>query len=191
MWCAYLTTHKLLFTCILYTSILIYFDTSSLVLQISAMFTVTVIIILMFCLEVGVSESKEYLIRGDLINTQLFKKSAATKNWTTYIDALLLDIPNTKNLEETYDQIYADVTLAKHCCSIPDSTLGTYQNIPRNTKTTVRSNATIWLPCGVIVYQYYFDPSVRFKDVYNLQVNEQFYLDVSIIEKQMRDLYFR
>ena len=155
------------------------------------MFTVTVIIIFMFCLEVSVSGSKEYLVRGDLINTQLFEKSAATKNWTTYIDALLLDVPNTANLEETFDRIYADVTLAKQWCSIPDSTLGTYQNIPRNTKTTVRSNTTIWLPCGVIAYQYYFDPSVRFIDIYNLQVNEQFYLNVSIIERQMRDLYFR
>ena len=135
-----------------------------------------------------VSAKRIHLVPGDLINIQLLEKLQSEKRWTSYIDELVSNIPDTNTLESMYANLSIAVAVALHWCSIPRSYLGVYQNASVNTPMIARYNVSDWLPCGVIMLQYHTYPTTDHRTVFTVQVNQQFFIKTSILESDLTTL---
>ena len=129
------------------------------------------------------------LLPDDLVNLELLEKLQSNKNWTNYIDKLISNIPSSNYLASMYKNLIITVGVAKHWCSIPNSYIGAYQNASVNTPMISRYNVSDWLPCGVIILQYYKYPTTEVKTVYAIQVNQQFHINVSVVESELKNLW--
>ena len=131
-----------------------------------------------------------HLLSADQINLELLEKLQNNKSWINYIDELISNIPDTYNsLESMYKNLFITVGLAKHWCSIPNSYIGAYQNASVNTPMISRYNVSDWLPCGVIILQYHRYPTTEVRTVYAIQVNQQFHINVSMVESELKNLW--
>ena len=129
------------------------------------------------------------LLPGDLVNLKLLEKLQSDKNWTNYIDELVSNIPSSNSLESMYNSLFITVGVARHWCSIPNSYIGAYQNASVNTPMIARDNVRDWLPCGVIILQYHRYPTTEVKTVYAIQVNQQFHINMSVVESELKNVW--
>ena len=127
-----------------------------------------------------------HLVPGDLINIQLLEELHREKSWTIYIDELISNFPDTNTLESIYKNLSTAVALAKDWCSFSNSYIGAYQDASVNTPMIARYNVTDWLPCGVIIVQYHKNPTTVYRTVFIVQVNQQFFINASILESDLK-----
>ena len=130
-----------------------------------------------------------HLLPDDLVNLELLETLQSNKNWTNYIDELLSNIPSSNSMESMYKNLPITVGLAKHWCSIPNSYIGAYQNASANTPMIAGYNVSDWVPCGVIILQYHRYPTTEVKTVYVIQANEQFHINMSVVESELKNVW--
>ena len=130
-----------------------------------------------------------YLVPDYLINLQLIEDLHMNKSWTIYIDQLISTFPEANTLDMMYMDLSTTVALAKHWCGIPSSYIGVYQNTSRNISLVARLNVSNWAPCGVVILQYHMYPDVPHQTLYTIQVHQQFYINLSIVESEFRRLW--
>ena len=142
------------------------------------------IICVVLCMSI-VTGKQKYLINSKHINSKLLEELYNEKIWTANIDKLLTNIPITNTQESMYTKFTLTISLAKHWCSIPQSYIGKFQNVSLNTMIA-HHNVSDWLPCGVIVHQYYLYANIKSRTNFFIEVNKHFHINVSVIESHLR-----
>ena len=130
-----------------------------------------------------------YLVPDYLVNLQLIENLHMNKSWTIYIDQLISTFPQANTLDTMYMNLSRTVALARHWCSIPSFYIGVYQNMSMNSSLVARHNVSDWVPCGVLVLQYHMYPDDAHQTLYSIQVHQQFYINMSIVESDFRRLW--
>ena len=102
---------------------------------------------------------------------------------------LVSDIPYSYTLESMYRYLPTTTSLAKDWCSIPGSYIGAFQNVSVNT-VIAQYNVSDWLPCGGIVLHYHqsAESIITNNTYFKIQVNKQFYVNLSVIESHLENL---
>ena len=133
---------------------------------------------------VCVDGKRQYLVSEDMTDIEYLATYLDAKPWKSYIDELLSRRGDISNIEAVLIYLLHTTVAADEWCRIPYSYIGLYNYSTENTKTTLLSNISQWLPCGVVVTQKYISPSTP-EDTINIKVNAQLHINVTFIELHM------
>ena len=128
-----------------------------------------------------VNGKKQYLVREDMTNIEFLATYLDSKPWISYIDELLSRLGSISNTEAVLVHLLRASVSVEEWCNIPDPYVGWYNYSTENTRTTLQSNISQWLPCGVVVKQKYISSTSR-EDTINIKVNAQLHINVTFIE---------
>ena len=133
---------------------------------------------------VCVNGRRKYLVREDMTNIEFLTNYFDSKPRINYIDELLYRMGEFSSIQAVLVHLLSTTITAEEWCRIPDFYMGRYNYSTENTRTTLQSNISEWLPCGVVVKQKYISPTTP-EDTINIKVNAQLHINVTFIEFHM------
>ena len=124
---------------------------------------------------------EQYLVREDNVDIGFFTSYFDSKTWITYIDELLYETGDIKNMEVVLGHLLRHVASAEQWCRISDSYRRLYNHNLKNKLRTQRYNITQWIPCGVFISQKYISPIIQ-EDIITILVNAQLHINVTFMD---------